>query len=1192
MNFIYNMKIRDKLILMMISPLVFLLYLTVNGVVEKHKESAEMRSLHELSEIAVHISALVHELQKERGMTSAFIGSNGTEFVAELPAQRKLTGEKIGNLKNALRAFDRSGYRGEFKTLLDNGFGELKRIDSIRVAVDSLNFKMEAALDYYTDMNAVFLKAIGCMPNLSSNVKVSALISAYTNFLQAKEMAGLERAIISNTFARDNFAPGMYKKFIFLVAAQDAYIDIFLSFADNESLTKYKSTIKGDAVDAVEEMRKVAVDKATEGGFGIDAIYWFNMSTKKIDLLQEVEDSLSIGFHESYDVLMSRADSAKRLYVLMMALVLFISFVLSWILSKAITRPLGNIASLADDMANGSIDKVVEWPSLKGEIGQLVRSFKSMAQKVADRTMELHLQKEVLEEAQRVAQLGHWDWDMVNQRLSISDEFYRIFDLTPEERDDLSEVLLERILPEYRDIVMSAISTALIENKAYKIDYKVKLSDGRERFLHEESVIRLDEKGEPSRMVRTVQDVTDFKRVEEEAYKLSLAVEQSPVTVVMTDTDGNIEYVNSRFSELTGYSLEEVVGKTPRVLKTDYTTTEEYGQLWETISAGGVWQGEFLNKKKNGDTYWESAAISPIKNREGKITHYLGIKEDITDRKKDELEIRKLSAAIEQSINMIAITDLKGRIEYINKTFKSVTGYQEKDVLGKNFIGLTAVDMPREGYRELRETLLSGKNWRNTYISRKKNGDEYWVSTLTSPVRDEEGEITHFVSIQEDVTEKRDAQAKLEYLASYDALTGLINRNKFIEILSKWILVADKNDDKGALLLVNIDHFKMFNETYGHNMGDECLKSIAGLIKECFQGVEIASAAKNGAIIGRMGSDEFAIFLPSLGAEEGLRIAENLRLLIEGFHIEGVVFNVTARVGIVLYPEHGTTRKDLFTKSDAALYRAKELGQNTCHLYLPHERYMEEMHTKYEWKGRIQEALRDSRFEIWAQPILDLKNNEIYHYEILVRMLDKDGSIVSPNLFIPIAELFGLVGGIDRMVARKAMTLLAEKRKEGKAISFSINLSGKDLEDDEILAFMQATISETGVDASSIHFEITETAAIGDLARAIKMINSLKDMGCKISLDDFGVGFTSFVYLREMPIDYIKIDGSFIKNLHKNKNDQLFVKAITDVARGMGIKTIAEFVEEEETLGFLKEYGVDYGQGYHIAKPAPALGVC
>ena len=321
----------------------------------------------------------------------------------------------------------------------------------------------------------------------------------------------------------------------------------------------------------------------------------------------------------------------------------------------------------------------------------------------------------------------------------------------------------------------------------------------------------------------------------------------------------------------------------------------------------------------------------------------------------------------------------------------------------------------------------------------------------------------------------------------------------------------------------------------------------------------------------------------------GRDIAEKMRKTIEAYIMSENFGSLTASIGMVLYPNDGVSSHDLFARADAALIRAKELGRNRCHLYHPDDRDIEKLHSRVEWKERIQRALKEDRFEPWFQPIMTMHDNSIHHYEVLARLRSEDDEILLPGVFIQVAETYGLVGAIDRDIIGKTMTLQAQNQENGIDISYSMNLSGIDLGDEEFLHFIKETVHETGADPTRLIFEITETAAVGHIARAVRFIDALKELGCRFSLDDFGVGFTSFVYLKEMEVDFIKIDGSFIRKLDENPKDQLFVKAITEVAKGMNIETIAEFVENESTLKLLKEYNVDFAQGYHIGKPAPNL---
>lgn len=674
-----------------------------------------------------------------------------------------------------------------------------------------------------------------------------------------------------------------------------------------------------------------------------------------------------------------------------------------------------------------------------------------------------------LANAQRIAHLGNWEWDIVNNRLCWSDEIYRIFGLVPQSFGATYEAFLNSVHPDDREFVKESVNKALCGKHPYSIDHRIILPDGTVRVVHEQAEVIFDNTDKAIQMNGTVQDITERKKAEEELRKLSTVIDQSINTIFITNVEGVIEYVNPMFEQVTGYSKEEVIGQNPRVLASGETSNAEYEELWKTITAGKTWRGVFKNKKKDGQYYWGSGVISPIRN--------------------------------------------------------------------------------------------------------------------------EKGLITHFLAVQEDITEKMKSEERIRYLASYDGPTGLFNRTCFMGLLDKWMSHARDNNQTGVILLINIDGFRLINDVYGHNVGDNLLHRVSVLLRNILADIDPSYGEKTTgeSIIGRMGGDEFSILLPSRDEKEGVDIAEHIRKRLGEFQFADITSKLTASIGVVLYPKHGATIHDLFTKADAAVYHAKELGQNKVHLYHPDDLVLEKMHSKIKWKGCIQKALEEDRFELWFQPILDLRDNHIHHYEVLARMRDPDGKIILPELFISMAERFGLISAIDCTIIEKAMGLLSMLNQMGKTLSLSINLSGKELGDIKLLEFLKLKLTETGVNPKQLIFEITETAAIQDIDKAVKFVETLKSIGCGFSLDDFGVGFTSFQHLKVIRVDSVKIDGSFIRKLDASKVDRLFVKAIVDVAKGMEIKTIAEFVETEETMHILKEYGVDYVQGYLIGKPSPSI---
>lgn len=450
-----------------------------------------------------------------------------------------------------------------------------------------------------------------------------------------------------------------------------------------------------------------------------------------------------------------------------------------------------------------------------------------------------------------------------------------------------------------------------------------------------------------------------------------------------------------------------------------------------------------------------------------------------------------------------------------------------------------------------------------------------------------EGDGPVILGTMQDINERRKREKELQRLSNYDETTGVLNRNRFISLLDELMAYVSKNKMTGALMLVNIDEFKLINDTYGHTVGDEFLNRVAGLIHYILKSTPALPDIEHESIIGRISEKEFTVFIPTSLRKTAIDIAEKIRSGIETFRFTENKIRATACIGIVLYPEHGATTSDLLRKGDAAVQRAKELGRNRCHVYRDDDRNLENIHSRMREKERILNALEDDRFVPWFQPILCLRDGKIHHYEALARMRDEDGGIVLPSEFIRAAETFGLIGGIDRVITAKTMAFMSSLT--GGRYSFGMNLSGKSLGDEELMRYLQTKIIDLGVEPGRLIFEITETAAIHDMKRAIRFIEALKEMGCLFALDDFGVGFTSFVYLRELKVDYIKIDGSFVKKLSTSPQDQLVVKAIAGVADGLGIQKVAEFVEDAQTLEMLKNFGIDYAQGYLIGRPSPTL---
>lgn len=558
----------------------------------------------------------------------------------------------------------------------------------------------------------------------------------------------------------------------------------------------------------------------------------------------------------------------------------------------------------------------------------------------------------------------------------------------------------------------------------------------------------------------------------------------------------------------------------------------------------------------------------------------------IIERKQSDSRLHILSRAVESSGSMVLITNHNGKIEYVNPRFTIVTGYEREEVIGKSPRMFQAIDTTDETYKEMRDNILSGNEWRGEFYNKKKNGDRYWSKSIVSPIRDEEGQVTHIVSVQEDITKEYELARKLSYQASHDDLTGLINRREF-EIRMEGLLSRNQGEKtEHSLLFMDLDQFKVVNDGCGHEVGDELLRQISQVFR---------SNIRKSDTLARLGGDEFALLMENCGSEHSQRVANNLLNALTEFQFnwEGRVFRISVSIGLVVIEDGNITLSELMIRADAACYRAKNLGRNRVHLYQTEDQGMAEQHGEMLWVERINLALDENRFILYAQPIASTHSlSDDHHYELLIRMVDQDGKIIPPGAFLPAAERYNIMVKLDRWVIDAAFKLYNDYQQQWTHTKqFSINISGQSIAETDFLDFVVNKIQENAIPAKNICFEITETAAISNIKTATRFIAILKTMGCKFSLDDFGSGLSSFGYLKNMHVDYLKIDGMFVKDIVDNPIDYAMVNSINEVAQVMGMKTIAEFVENDAIVEKLKLIGVDYVQGYGIGKPVPVTEV-
>ena len=529
----------------------------------------------------------------------------------------------------------------------------------------------------------------------------------------------------------------------------------------------------------------------------------------------------------------------------------------------------------------------------------------------------------------------------------------------------------------------------------------------------------------------------------------------------------------------------------------------------------------------------------------------------------------------------MALTSPDGRWVQVNRSLTNMLGYTEDELLKMSVAQRSHpedLDLTLQWITKLVTGTETFGQFEKRFIHR--NGHGVWANVRGSTVPDSAGNVAFMILHITDITERKKTEAQLMQLANYDPLTGLFNRRRFHEELERTLALSEPQGASGALFFLDLDQFKYVNDTLGHIAGDDLLKSVANALRQRLRDTET---------IGRLSGDEFAILLPNTGGDQAMIVADDLMECLRR-HIAvvgGHPVTVTASMGVALFPEHGDNSRDLLARADLAMYRAKEQGRNGWSLYHPDQAELAEMESKITWEHRIRQALELDQFVPHFQPIMAMQTGRVERYEMLIRLRDGNNRVVRPGAFLNVAERFGLIHEIDRWVVQRAIRLIADRAQHGQSLCLEVNLSGKAFTDAELLPLIRRELTETGINPAYLILEITETAAVADTNLARLFIEDLASLGCRFAIDDFGAGFSSFSYLKHLPVDFLKIDGSFVRNLIRDPVDQHLVRTIVDLARGLGKQTIAEFVGDAETLMLLRSYGVDFAQGYYVGEPVP-----
>jgi diguanylate cyclase (GGDEF)-like protein/PAS domain S-box-containing protein len=674
--------------------------------------------------------------------------------------------------------------------------------------------------------------------------------------------------------------------------------------------------------------------------------------------------------------------------------------------------------------------------------------------------------------------------------------------------------------------------------------------------------------------------------------------------------DGRLLWINSSVQRLTGYGADECLAAAqfpwfPVYVDDMVRVHVEYQRALkaQTTETGF----EFRIVRKDGGVEWVSNSWQPIYGTEGA---FLGLRlsfNSIQVLKDAELDLRQTLSQLEQANVLqsstaqslraeqsrllsllsamsfgVVFVDRGQRIVYANPAFTEIWSIPAtQTLLGLNvfYVLKHAQDnvVEQETFPARLAELMSDERGTSTVELRLASGRSLRMQVC--PVLDESGAFQGSVLIYEDITQAREAQNQLAFLAERDPLTGLFNRRRFERELAERLESAGRASERVALFFFDLDEFKSVNDLFGHRMGDQVLLQVAG---------EIRAQLRRNEFFARIGGDEFALVVNGADDEQIRALADRLMGVIGGLSVQlgEVRLSLTSSLGIATSPEHTSDALELISHADAAMYQAKDAGKNTWRIFQSDHAATLRQRSLVTWNDRIRHALRHDAFEVHLQGVFGTRDGERVYSEALLRMRDEaSGRLLPPSQFIPYAEKSNLIIDIDRWTLNAVVEQLAA---DPQRPPIAVNLSGRSLNEPEIAEYIAIQLADRRVDPSRLFIEITETAAISDMRDAQRFIERLHDIGCKVALDDFGAGFATFAYIKQLPVDVLKIDGLFIRNLARSRDNQVFVKAMLDIARGFSKATVAEAVEDEACLEMLRAYGVDMVQGFALERPQPS----
>lgn len=784
---------------------------------------------------------------------------------------------------------------------------------------------------------------------------------------------------------------------------------------------------------------------------------------------------------------------------------------------------------------------------------------------------------------------GVWDWNLETNQTYYSSKWAEIHGLSHVINHEM-DVWENNIHPEDKARVFASVHDYLSDKTStYMCEYRIIDSHGNTKWILEQGVaVARNEMGEPTRIIGVLRDTTERQlsrnALQESESRLRGLLTAIPDLIWLKNPEGVYLSCNSRFEKFFGKKESEIIGKTDYDF-VDITLADsfrEYDRKAMASKAPCV-NEEWITFADDGHTELLETTKTAIYDEQGNVTGVLGISHNITERKSIENEL-KISAYVFEAQQGMIVTDANNTILRVNHAFTEITGYEADEIVGKNPRILSSGKNNANFYNAMWQCIANKGSWSGEIWNRRKNGEIYPEYLTITAVKDQAGIITNYVATMADITSNKEAAKEIEVLAFYDPLTHLPNRRLFTDRLSHAVASSARSRNKGALLFIDLDNFKTLNDSQGHAIGDMLLVQVAERLSHC---------VREGDTVARLGGDEFVVTLEDLSlqldeaASRTKLIGEKiLHHLSQPYNLDGYEYQITCSIGAALFHHHEQSQDELLKQADIAMYQAKKLGRNALCFFDP--AMQTNINARVELERALNIALIDQQFQLHYQVQLNYQGRAI-GAEALIRWQHPEQGMISPAKFIPLAEETDLIIPIGSWVIDTACAQLQQWQHSPRTqtLVLSVNVSAKQLHQPDFIAIVQNAINKHGVNPNLLKLELTESMLLNSIEDTISIMSKLQAIGVRFSLDDFGTGYSSLQYLKRLPLNQLKIDQSFVRDITNDESNRVIIRTIIAMAQSLGLDTIAEGVETKAQRAYLLESGCNHFQGYLLGKPVP-----